>query len=359
MTNNRSEDMDTSSFCDADGFGISKDGFTACVNQTIFTLIPFLFLIIVIPKRIRYLNTLRIYKALDNPIDILKTSLILIQMLLIIADVADVYRNYNLNNEKTKSIQSISFLLGSGVKLFSWIICYYLLVKEIYRRKKTNLYGLKGFWRINLFCTFVTSVSYIPKYEKISKDENNYTQLILCCSEFAISIIFGIFTLYDTIIGENNNNPALDALNMSLQQNESKFSRFEVDDHESYSVFRDESNYNINRNSSNDSDSNSGFLDISVDETTRRERRPSSFDIIDNNNSNINKNNRNNNNISLNDDADDNSNIDGTGKTMMNVINNNDVDKNKKTNKLLSNKKKAKRTSEESELWNKFRNELS
>ena len=42
MTNNRSEDMDTSSFCDADGFGISKDGFTACVNQTIFTLIPFL-----------------------------------------------------------------------------------------------------------------------------------------------------------------------------------------------------------------------------------------------------------------------------------------------------------------------------
>ena len=80
MTNNRSEDMDTSSFCDADGFGISKDGFTACVNQTIFTLIPFLFLIIVIPKRIRYLNTLRIYKALDNPIDILKTSLILIQM---------------------------------------------------------------------------------------------------------------------------------------------------------------------------------------------------------------------------------------------------------------------------------------
>ena len=81
--------------------------------------------------------------------------------------------------------------------------------------------------------------------------------------------------------------------------------------------------------------------------------------IIDNNNSNINKNNRNNNNISLNDDADDNSNIDGTGKTMMNVINNNDVDKNKKTNKLLSNKKKAKRSSEESELWNKFRNELS
>ena len=43
-----------------------------------------LFLIIVIPKWIRYLNTLRIYKALDNPIDILKTSLILIQMLLIV-----------------------------------------------------------------------------------------------------------------------------------------------------------------------------------------------------------------------------------------------------------------------------------
>ena len=41
-TNSSNKNMDASSFCDQDGFGISKDGFTACVNQTIFTLIPFL-----------------------------------------------------------------------------------------------------------------------------------------------------------------------------------------------------------------------------------------------------------------------------------------------------------------------------
>lgn len=274
------------SFCDNDGFGISKSGFTSCVNQTVFTFIPFLFLVIVTPKRVRYLNSLRIHNnVFDNPLQILKTSLTLIQALLTIAVVADVYRNYNVYNTKTKSLQSISFLVGSSIKFLSWLLSYYILSKEIRRQNSQNMFGLKGFWRLNLVCNFVTSVSYIPKYESISHEENNYSQLILCCSEFAISLVFGIFSI---ISCSGNNNPALDALNLSLQQNESKFSRLEVDDHTSYFAFKNESTNIVNRSISDEvEDPNNSLLDISIDETTRRERRPSSFDIIDNEEDNI------------------------------------------------------------------------
>ena len=252
------------SFCNAEGISVSKHGFSSCVNETFFTAVPFIFLCAVAPRRLQFLNSLPAQRAFENRVDILLSCLTLVQMLLDIATVAEVYRSYNDSNTFS-ALRSYSFILGNSLNLLTWLLSYILLRKRISRKDKIELLGLKGFWRINLLCSCCTSLSYISMYES---QGGGSTLLILSCAEFALSIIFGIFSIelafcYNGLGTEARANN----VNASLQQTGSNFFSIEVNDPK----------YLLD--AGNDTDYDRGLLDISVDETTRRDRRPSSFDI--------------------------------------------------------------------------------
>ena len=250
------------SFCNVDGFSVSKSGFSSCVNETVFTAVPFIFLCAVAPRRLQFLNSLPAKRVFEGRIDILLSCLTLVQMLLDVATVAEVYRSYN-DSKAFSALRSYSFVLGNSLNLLTWLLSYVLLRKRISCEDKIKLLGLKGFWRINLLCSCCTSLSYIPMYE--SRDGS--TLLTLSCAKFALSIIFGVFSLecafcYKRLGIEARGN----ILDVSLQQTGSKFLSIDVNDPE----------YLLDVG--NDKDYDCGLLDISVDETTRRECRPSSFD---------------------------------------------------------------------------------
>ena len=114
-------------------------------------------------------------------------------------------------------------------------------------------------------CSLCTSLSYIAIYESHAEGS---TLLILCCAKFALSVIFGIFSIEMASCHNSSGTEArTNTLNVSLQRSGLKF----------FSLEADGSNHLLDAD--NDRDHDPGLLDISIDETTRRERRPSSFDI--------------------------------------------------------------------------------
>ena len=149
------------SFCNVDGFSVSKSGFSSCVNETVFTAVPFIFLCAVAPRRLQFLNSLPAKRVFEGRIDILLSCLTLVQMLLDVATVAEVYRSYN-DSKAFSALRSYSFVLGNSLNLLTWLLSYVLLRKRISCEDKIKLLGLKGFWRINLLCSCCTSLSYIP-----------------------------------------------------------------------------------------------------------------------------------------------------------------------------------------------------